>query len=235
MELKVNIDLEAVVAQAVAPETLQPILDKHITDAIASAIQAATGYRSKFREAVEAQLVEAMPHGLRLDDVAKFQHVLNTALQSAVHGQNSEAVCAALAEAAKAALPEVPPVVKMSELMTAAREGMLYSDERKAFYANFEKSSSGGGWLYLDENETPGKGYGIGGGKYSAKYHIAFQHDGSVYALRLGDKQITPASRPDVISHFDAMLMSMYVGRTRLELDMEPDDVESAACEQYDD
>lgn len=71
MELKVNIDLEAVVAQAVAPEKLQPILDKHITDAIASAIKDATGYRSKFREAVEAQLTEAMPHGLKIDDVAK--------------------------------------------------------------------------------------------------------------------------------------------------------------------
>ena len=235
MELKVNIDLEAVVAQAVAPEKLQPILDKHITDAIASAIQAATGYRSKFREAVEAQLTEAMPHGLRLDDVAKFQHVLNAALQSAVHSQNSDAVNAALAEAALAALPDVPTAVKMSELIEAAREALLHSDSRRAFYAHFEVSSSGGGWLYLDENETPGKGYGIGGGKYSATYSVAFQADGSVYALKLRDKQITPASRPDVITRFDATLMSMYVGRTRLEVDMDPDDVESAASEQYDD
>lgn len=89
--------------------------------------------------------------------------------------------------------------------------------------------------LYLDESEKPGKGYGVDGGKCSAKYHLAFQHDGSVYAFRLGDQQITPASRPDVISRFDAMLMPMYVSRTCLELDMDPDDVESAASEQYDD
>lgn len=235
MELKVNIDLEAAVAQALAPEKLQPILDKHITEAITSAIKDATGYRSKFRETVEAQLVEAMPHGLRLDDVAKFQHVLNAALQSAVHAQNSEAVNIALAEAAKEALPDVPTVIKISELMEAAREGLLYSESGRAFYAHLDRSESGGGWLYLDENENPGKGYGIDGGKYSAKYSIAFQGDGSVYALKLRDKQVTPASRPDVITHFDASLMSMYVGRTRLEIDMDPDDVESAAAEQYDD
>ncbi|CAB3838810.1 hypothetical protein LMG26686_01342 [Achromobacter mucicolens] len=235
MELKVNIDLEAAVAQALAPEKLQPILDKHITEAITSAIKDATGYRSKFREAVEAQLTEAMPHGLKIDDVAKFQHVLNAALQSAVHTQNSSAVHAALVEAAKVALPDVPTVVKMSELMTAAREGFLYSDERAAFFARFDQSDGGGGWLYLDKSEKPGKGYGIDGGKYSAEYQLAFQRDGSVYALKLRDKQVTPASRPDVISNFDAMLMAMYVGRTRLELDMDPDDVESAASEQYDD
>jgi len=234
MELKVNIDLEAAVAQALAPEKLQPILDKHITEAITSAIKDATGYRSKFREAVEAQLTEAMPHGLKINDVAKFQQVLNTALQSAVHAQNSSAVQAALAEAAKVALPDVPTVVKMSELMTAAREGFLYSDERAAFFARFDQSDGGGGWLYLDKSEKPGKGYGVDGGKYSAEYQLAFTRDGSVYALKLRDKQVTPASRPDVISNFDAMLMAMYVGRTRLEVDMDPDDVESAASEQYD-
>lgn len=142
---------------------------------------------------------------------------------------------AALNEAAKVALPDVPTVVKMSELITAAREGLLYSDERAAFFAHLDQSDSGGGWLYLDKSDQPGKGYGIDGGKYSAEYQLAFQRDGSVYALKLRDKQVTPASRPDVISNFDAMLMAMYVGRTRLELDMDPDDVESAASEQYDD
>lgn len=235
MELKINIDLEAALAQALAPEKLQPILDKHIAEAITSAIRNATDFNSEFRKSLQAQLAEAMPHGLNLDDVAKFQHVLNGAIQSAVHAQNSGAVNTALAEAVKEVLPDVPVVVKMSELMEAARDTLLCSDTRRAFYAHFESSPGGGGWLYLDQNEKPGKGYGIDGGKYSATYCIAFQRDGSVYALKLRDKQVTPVSRPDVISRFDATLMSMYVGRTRLEVDMDADDVEYAAREQYDD
>lgn len=38
MELKISIDLEAALAQALAPEKLQPILDKHIIGAITSAL-----------------------------------------------------------------------------------------------------------------------------------------------------------------------------------------------------
>lgn len=235
MELKINIDLEAALAQALAPERLQPILDKHIAEAITSAIRNATDFNSEFRKSVQAQLIEAMPHGLNIDDVAKFQHVLNSALQSAVHAQNSAAAHTALAEAVKDVLPDVPAVVKMSELMQTARDFLLCSDTRRAFYAHFENAPSGGGWLYLDQNEKPGKGYGIDGGKYSATYSLAFQRDGSVYALKLRDKQVTPTSRPDVISRFDAILMSMYVGRTRLEVDMDADDVAYAAREQYDD
>ena len=86
MELKVTIDLEAAVAQALAPEKLQPILDKQIIGAITSAIDDATGYRSTFRTALKEQLAGAMPHGIEIADVAKFQHVLNEVLRNAVGG-----------------------------------------------------------------------------------------------------------------------------------------------------
>lgn len=75
MDLKITLDMEVAVAAALQPEKLQPILDKHIADAITTAIRDATGYRSAFSEALKEQLTAAMPHGIRLDDVAKFQHV----------------------------------------------------------------------------------------------------------------------------------------------------------------
>ena len=43
-----------------------------------------------------------------------------------------------------------------------------------------------------------------------------------------------PKSGPDAIGRFDALLLSLYVGRTTLEIDMDEHDVESAASEQYD-
>lgn len=70
--------------------------------------------------------------------------------------------------------------------------------------------------------------------KYSADYRIAVNKDGEVYALRLDGKDVTPKSRPDVIGSFDATLMAMYVGRTRLEIDWDDDDVRCAAKSQYD-
>ncbi|NYT68766.1 hypothetical protein [Pusillimonas noertemannii] len=238
MEIKINLDLSAAVSNALAPENLAPILNKHVTEAITNAIRTATGYRSEFSEALEAQFKEHMPHGLGLDDVVKFQHVLNEALKGAVHGANFETVNAALAEAAKSALPEVPAMVSMSELLKMARESLTY-EEGEAFYALYEESDHGYRHLYLDRNPKVGSAsFGIytrESNKYSADIALSFNKEGEVYSLKFRDGHVTPSSRPTVISRFDSILMAMYVGRTRLTVDMDADEVEYAAQEKYDD
>jgi len=240
MELRINLDLEAAVAAALTPEKLGPILDKHITGAITSAIQDATGYRSKFSEVLKEQIGNALPHGLNLDDVAKFQQVLNQSLASLVGGMNATAVNVALEKVAKEVLPDVPPVVKLSQLMEDARERFDKDENKEAFYAMWEPSSYGsGGHLYLHPEELTARSASIYGSgrstsKYDAKYQLAVTGEGEVYALRLDGRQITATSRPDVIGAFDSILMSMYVGRTRLEIDLDADGVETLAAEQYD-
>lgn len=235
MELKVNIDLEAAVAQALAPEKLQPILDKHITEALTSAVRDATGYNSEFRKVLEVQLTEAMPHGLKVSDVAKFQHVLNEALREAVHGQNAATVNAALAEAAASVLPDLPASVKLSQLMESARDG-LHVQGGAEFFAHLEDSSYGHKHLSLNSETRKSRGYSSERiGRFDADYQLAFTPEGECYSLKLNGKQITPTSLPNAISGFQATLLALYVGRTRIEFDMDPDDVESAASEQYDD
>ena len=241
MEIKIELDLASIIANAVSAERIQPIVDKAIDDAMKSAINEATGYRSQFRQSLETQLKEAMPHGLALDDVAKFQHILNGTMNKLTQEFNNGTIRAALDRAVKDVMPDVPQVIKMSELIKEAREG-FHKEPHEAFYAYFEPSENGGGgWLYLDDSENPGnKGYGSShrsreGQKYFATRQLAFTKEGDVYALRMDGKQITPTSRPDIISRFDSILMAMYVGRTKIEVDMDDDDVKSAAREQYDD
>lgn len=235
MELKVTIDLEAALAQALAPEKLQPILDKHIIGAITSAIDDATGYRSTFRTALKEQLAGAMPHGLHVADVAKFQHVLNEALRAAVHGQNAATINAALAEAAASVLPDVPATVKLSDLMKGVREG-LHVDGHAEFFAHLEESSYGYKHLSLDSQTRKSRGYGDAPiDRFGADYQLAFTSEGECYSLRLNGNQVTPTSLPNAVGGFQATLLAMYVGRTRLEFDMRPDEVEYAASEQYDD
>lgn len=237
MNISITLDLPGIVAQACAAERLQPLIDKAIGDALKSAIDEATGYRSEFRKAMAAQLTQALPHGLGVEDVAKFQHVLNDAINRHVHGANADTVAAALEKVMKDALPDVPPVVKLSELIQIARHG-FHKEQHDAFYAYWEPSTyGGGGWLYLDSNERPKQGYGSTSCsredmKYSAEHRFWVNQDGEAYALRLDGKDVTPASRPDVIGEFDATLMAMYVGRTRLEVDIDDDDVRCAAAEQ---
>ncbi|WPG35349.1 hypothetical protein [Variovorax sp. EBFNA2] len=239
MEIRINLDLEAAVAAALTPEKLGPILDKHLAEAIKDAISEVTGYNSEFRKALKNQLGAVLPHGLAVDDVAKFQQVLNQSLASLVGGMNAESINTALRKVAGEALPDVPAVVKLSELMQHARVGFR-KDQHEPFYALLETSDYGTHYLYLHGDPAPGSSSGYGSsrsredGKYQAQYRLSILKEGEVYALKLDGRQITPASRPDVISRFDAILMSMYVGRTRLEIDIDADDVEAAAAEQFD-
>ncbi len=240
MQISIELDLPSIISQAVSAERIQPIVDKAINDALKSAITDATGYRSPFREALETQLKDAMPHGLALDDVAKFQHILNGTMNKLAQECNHGTINSALEKAVKDVMPDVPQVIKMSELIEDARAG-FHKESHEAFYAYFEPSEhGGGGHLYLDHDENPGsKGYGSShrsreDQKYSATCQLAFTKDGDVYALRLDGKQITPSSRPDIAGRFDSILMAMYVGRTKIEVDIDADDVESASQEQYD-
>lgn len=236
MKLEINLDFEAAIAAALSPEKLGPILDKHIVAAVSSAVQDVTGYRSPFAEALKAQMAAALPHGLSIDDVAKFQHVLNQTITSLAQGMNAEAVNAALRKAAASTMPDVPSVMKLSEFLEEARDG-FHKEKHDAFYALWEPSDyGGGGHLYLDSDADFGESsrYGSTKSKYSAERQLAVNEAGEVYTLKLDGRAVTPASRPDVITRFDSILMCMYVGRTRLELDIDADEVEAAATAQYD-
>lgn len=239
MDITIKIDIEKAISGALAPEKLAPILDKHVTEAITSAIRDATDYSSDFRKTLSAQLKDLLPHGLGKDDTVKFQHLLNEALKSAVAGANLVMVQSALMEAVTNTLPTLPPTVTMKELLEMAR-GDFCKEDGSAFYAYFEESDSGGGHLYLDSDESPGTGmFGRKQGredvKYSAENALHFNKEGEVYSMKLDGNLIKPASMPTVISAFDTMLMSLYVGRTRIVEVLDDNDVRELSAHQYDD
>ena len=239
MNITIALDLPGIIAQACAAERLQPLIDKAISDALKAAINEATGYRSEFSKALTDQLAQALPHGLTVADVAKFQQVLNAAITKHVHGANAATVNAAFEHVLHDAMPDIPPTVKLSELVAMARSG-FHKEDHEAFYAFWEPSDyGGGGWLYLHSDEKPREGYGRPGldrseMKYSASHRLAVNKDGKVYAMRLDDMDLTPAALPVAVSEFSATLLAMYVGRTTLEIDCDDDDVRRAAEEQYD-
>lgn len=226
MEIKIDLDLPRIISQAVSAERIQPIVEKAIAAAVDSAIRDATDYSSPFREALKTQLKDAMPHGLAIDDVAKFQHMANAAVTDAVKGANAESIKTAIAQGLKSAIPVVPERIKLSELLEEAR-GAFHKEKHEAFYAHYQPSEYGGAWLSLDSDESKSS-------EYRADIRIAFNAKGEAYSLKLDGRDITPKSVPDAVGRFDGLLLSLYVGRSSIELDMDADEVESAAGEQWD-
>ncbi|WP_287918472.1 hypothetical protein [Comamonas sp.] len=226
MQISIELDLPGIISSAVSAERIQPIVDKAIAEAVSSAIRDATGYSSPFRKALEIQLKDAMPHGLAIDDVAKFQHMANAAVVKAVHGANAATIQAAIAEGLSKVMPDVPASIKLSELIEKAREG-FHKEKHEAFYAHYEPSEYGGGWFYLDSDESTSD-------KYRADMCLAFNQKGEVYRLKLDGHDITPTSLPNASGKFDGLLLSLYVGRSTIAIDLDADEVESAAEAQYD-
>lgn len=233
MNINIELDLPGIIHQACAAERIQPIIDKAISNALMTAIEEATGYRSEFRKALAAQLATALPHGLGVDDVVKFQHVLNAAIKKHVEAANTATVDTAIHKILSNVLPDVPARVKLSDLLEMARGG-FHKEEHEAFYAYWEPDAYDCGWLYMDQEERPGQSYGTRARdvKHSARYRLAVNKEGDVYALHMDGKDILPNSRPDVIERFGSTLMAMYVGRTRLDADIDADAVRRAAQAQ---
>ncbi len=226
MKLEIELDLQAIITAATTAERLQPLLDKAIADALKDAIQSATGYRSAFREAVSKQLADAMPHGVHIADAAKFQLMANQAVSAAVRGANAATIQAAITQGLKDVAPVIPERVKLSELLTHAREG-FHKDPHEGFYARMQLTDYGFAHLYLDSDEDCRS-------THQARTRIDMNKEGEVYNMRLDRQELKPFSLPTVIGHWEGLLLAMYVGRTTIERDIDADDVEYAGYAKED-
>lgn len=226
MELKIELDLQAIITAATSTERLQPLVDKAIAEALKAAISDATSYSSDFRKVLNEQLKTAMPHGLRIDEVAKFQLMANQAVSEAVQGANAATIQAAIAKGLQDVVPEVPASVKLSELLEKARSG-FGREEHEGFFARMVVTSYGYAHIYLDGDENCRE-------KYRAKNSLAVSDDGNVYAMRLDGQQLQPTCMPVVVGTWEGLLLALYVGRTKLEIDLDADGVEYAAQAKED-
>ena len=228
MQFTFDIDLQAIVAKTMAPENIAPVLEAAIAKAFKSAVDDATGYRSEFSEKLKVQLKDALPHGLDVDDIAKFQHVLNAEVTKAVGNINAATVQAAMAGVVENIMPDVPKRVKLSELLELARDG-FHKEKHEAFYADLEPSKYGGGWyLALDEDENCRD-------HYRANFRLSINEKGEAYSMKFDGADLTPSARPTVITKIESVLMCLYTGRTTLEIDIDEDDVKDAAASDHDD
>ncbi len=221
MQITIDLDIESAIKTALSHERLSPILDRAITSAVIQAVQDAVGYNAPFTKMLKAKVAEAMPCGLDLAEQTKFQHILNDAVGKSVIAAHMEAATAAIMKASQAALPGVPAEIHLSDLLKAARDHLLHSDGGDFFAQVVEGFTKGCRLIYIDEKP--------GTDRYRAAYHISISDDGSAYSVVMDRRPITPASRPDVISRFSSLLMALYVGRTRLLIDLDEDGVERIA------
>lgn len=221
MSILINLDLQAIISAAVTTENIQPLVEKAISSAIKNSIEEATGYNSQFRKDIKAQLEASLPHGLDLPDIVKFQQVFNASMAALMQGVNNDTLETAMKKVSSSLIDNAPIELKISELVQEARGG-FHKEDHESFYALLKMSDNGYGHLFLDMDEDCR-------GEYSAGYNVAFNKEGEVYAVKFDGRDLTIQNRPTVINHFDSLMMAMYVGRTKLVIDIDEDEVENLA------
>lgn len=229
MNIAIALDLQDILQKALAPERLQPIIDKAVTAAVSQAIHDATGYRSEFAEQLKKQLTQAMPHGLDIDGIAKFQHVFNAQISAIVQGENAKTIQCAIQSAMKSAIPELPERIKLSDIVKGARGNFNLGDGEE-FFAEYDVSEWGGGSLYMSEIKAGRHSHS----EYNSDIILHFNSDGEVYALKVKEKHVTPATLPETIGRYEGVLLALYTGRCKVEVDIDRDDVEALASSQSD-
>lgn len=244
--MKFEIDLEAAVARALSPEVLMPVLDKHLQKALDSAIGDSFSWNSDFQKALKEQLNQLIPHGLQVDDIARFQHVLNARLTEYVGAANKKTVDTAIKYLQETVLKDLPAKIKITELMEEARSA-FHKESHECFYAYLEGPDEHDYFtLYLHGDDTPGlnkysssyssRRFDRRDARYSADFRLSCNKDGEVYSLKFEGKHLKPFDLPNAQGRFDAMLLALYTGRCSLDMEgMDDDDITSLAGEQEPD
>lgn len=223
MELTINVDIEQAIQAALSPEKIGPAVQKAVDGCVNDALREVFGYGGDVRKALIEQFAALLPHGLSNADASRFQLVLQNTLHDTVLGEQSAALKLAVENSIKGLLQTPAPELKVSELL-ALYQNDLYSDE-KSFWAEVEESDYAT-YIALDRTRPSS------GGRHAARTQLTIGRDGRVYSVAHAGHAFTPNALPKcVISQLDSAILAMYVGRTKLVMDLTPMQIEDFARE----
>ncbi len=216
--MELNIDIESVVAQAVAaalaPERLQPIITKQVEKAVDSAIEEQFGYRAPFRKLLEEKMAAAMPTDM--EDLGRFSDLVLKVISAKLHEAQAEAVAQIIQPKLDAMLKPLPPAMKLSELVEKLLPD-LADDYRRdgadqpTIIVERHDNLYGYWRLYIDSRSNRSQ--------YDSRLKIAFRGDGKAYSLSIDDKKTENALLIGPTYNADALLLQIYTGGITIELD----------------
>lgn len=216
--MELNIDIESVVAQAVAaalaPERLQPIITKQVEKAVDSAIEEQFGYRAPFRKLLEEKMAAAMP--ARMEDLGRFSDLVLKVISARLHEAQAEAVAQAIQPKLDAMLKPLPPTMKLSELVEKllpdlADDYRRNGDSQPTIIVDRDGTIEGYWRLYIDSRDNHDK--------FSCRLQIAFDKEGKAYSLCIGDEKMEKALLIGPTFNADALLLQIYTCGITIELD----------------
>ena len=221
--MELNIDIESVVAQAVAaalhPDKLQPIITSNVDKAVKEAIDAQFGYRSDFTKLLTEKVATCMPTDF--EDMGRMADLMLKTVQEQLQQVQHDFVKQAVEGRLQQMLKQLPPVMKLSELVRMFTEKFSEDYRRDGgdqptFIVEHADSLDGYWYLYADPSSHKSK--------YSCRIHLRFKKadDGEHYvcwACQINEQDLSKQKYIGPIFNDEALAFNLYTNQVRIVLD----------------
>lgn len=231
--MQINIDIEQTIADAVAaaiaPERMGEVIKKNVQDVVDRAIGQAFSTYGGFAKTVNEAVGQLVPHDLKLDKQADWNHVVLHAIGERLAAYNDQRLKEAIAPTLDKLFETPPESVNLSEIV---RDAVLHwreygQAENPTLQVNRDTGSLSG---YVDIRISKGNSYS------SRDVYIAMNAKGEVYSLKVDDSDIQKTKYAGPFFNFEQKLFQLYACKTKLIIDVESiDEIDLEVDEESDD
>ena len=218
--MQIQIDIQGMfqqsLEQALAPETLKPILDKALDETLQKAISSAFGYGSDFRKLMESSVAEAMP--TKVDGLVIMGDLITDRIKQIVGAQQDAALSQIIDAQLAGLMTPAPAHMKLSDLCRemTQRWGSREFDRPEGSRPTFIKKTSSYGSVsfYLDKEESKGEM------ECDFELHIS-AGGGQILSLRVrGEDRQAPRKHISRRWNDELYLTQLFAAATQIEIDM---------------
>jgi hypothetical protein len=232
--MKIEIDLEKqisdAVADAIAPEKIGALIQKNVSAVVDDAVKSAFSYSSQFRKLAETSIAQLMPHELKLDKQADWNHFITQAITERVAALNDQRLKEAIAPVLDQLLDTPPESIKLSELVRAlVKNWRERGDVNSTHQLVVESSATSDGYkdIYISKDKMRSN--------YSADVRLRVDRDNRVWAINLNGDDLAKQKFAGPYFNVEQQLFQLYACKTKIEIDVRDiDDIDLEFDESED-
>lgn len=218
--MKIDIDIEKTIADAVAaataPERIGEIIKTNVQKTVDGAVNQAFGRYGEFSKAVQAAVNEIAPHEMTLDKQADWNHFITNAINQRLAAYNEQRLAEAIMPTLDKLLEKPPESVKLSEIVLAAVAHWREYDD--AIDPKLEVSRSNVGTSTVFSHITISK---KNRSYLSKDIQLACNDKGEVYSVKFDGSDVSKIKFAGPFFNIEQKLFNLYACRTKLEIDVE--------------
>lgn len=194
-------------ANVVASGAIEQAIEKQLADTISNIIKTELREYSDFGKAIKDRVQQAVGVNLDQMDLPSYNDLILQIIRRQVDGIMQSEAAQQLESNMAELLEQAPAEITLEKLIEDFIEANKEDKEGQDFTLLIERKY---GSTYICLDEDPGKA------EYSCDYRLAVDHDGKVYSLMLGTKDVAKTLFMGPFYKFERTLFQLYAAKSKV-------------------